>query len=216
MGQVRAERKEQTRRALLSAALDLSGDSSLGSVSLRQVAKQVGIVPTGFYRHFSSVEELGLALVDESFTSLRALLRDVRQVEADAERSAVRPRTGDLVDASVDILVTHVEAHQPHFAFIARERAAGPPAVREAIRHELDLCARELATDLARVTGTSQWSGEDLRILADLFVTVMVDTAETLLRAEGRPQARAAVVQTARAQLRMILVGAFHWDSERV
>ncbi|MCL8024802.1 TetR family transcriptional regulator [Nocardioides bruguierae] len=214
MGQVRAERKEQTRRALLSAALDLSGDSSLGSVSLRQVAKHVGIVPTGFYRHFSSVEELGLALVDESFTSLRALLRDVRAVETGASL-ADDASASDVVDASVDIIVTHVEAHQPHFAFIARERAAGPPAVRDAIRHELDLCARELATDLARVGGADTWSGEDLRILADLFVTTMTATAESLLRAEGRPAARTAVVQTARTQLRMILVGAFHWRSDR-
>jgi AcrR family transcriptional regulator len=43
------------------------------------VAKEVGIVPTAFYRHFESVEQLGLVLVDESFVSLRAMLRDVRR-----------------------------------------------------------------------------------------------------------------------------------------
>ena len=36
-------------------------------------------MPTAFYRHFASLEELGLALVDESFASLRAMLRDVRR-----------------------------------------------------------------------------------------------------------------------------------------
>jgi AcrR family transcriptional regulator len=72
----RVERKERTRRAILDAALVLCENSSLAAVSLRQVAKEVGIVPTAFYRHFDSVESLGLALVDESFVSLRAMLRD--------------------------------------------------------------------------------------------------------------------------------------------
>ena len=73
MTQTRVERKERTRRAILDAALELCEDSSLVALSLRQVTKEVGIVPTGFYRHFDSIESLGLSLVDESFASLRAL-----------------------------------------------------------------------------------------------------------------------------------------------
>ena len=45
----RAERKERTRRAILDAALALAADSNLAAISLRQVAKQVGVVPTAFY-----------------------------------------------------------------------------------------------------------------------------------------------------------------------
>ena len=56
MTQTRVERKERTRRAILDAALELCEDSSLVALSLRQVAKEVGIVPTGFYRHFDSIE----------------------------------------------------------------------------------------------------------------------------------------------------------------
>ena len=57
----RSERKQRTRRAILDAALRLCEDSSLVALSLRQVAKEVGIVPTAFYRHFDSIEALGLA-----------------------------------------------------------------------------------------------------------------------------------------------------------
>ena len=120
------------------------------ALSLRQVAKEVGIVPTAFYRHFDSIEALGLALVDESFVSLRAMLRDVRRSD---------PALADIVDRSVAILVEHVHQQRAHFQFIARERAAGPPAVREAIRHEIELCERELATDLARLPGTRRVVG---------------------------------------------------------
>ncbi len=203
--ETRAERKERTRRAILDAALDLTEDDTLSTLSLRQVAKQVGIVPTAFYRHFASVDAVGLALVDESFASLRALLREVRQGPVDG--------AAQIVDRSIDTLVTHVHRHRAHFRFIARERAAGPVAVRLAIRHEIELCERELATDLALLPVTAAWSSDDLRVLSGLIVTSMVSTAEALLAAEGRPEAEQQVVRTARTQLRMLLIGALNWHS---
>ena len=200
----RGERKERTRRAIMDAALSLSEESSLGALSLRQVAKEVGIVPTAFYRHFDSVEALGLALVDESFVSLRAMLRDVRRGD---------PAFDAMVDRSINVLVEHVHRQRAHFLFIARERAAGPPAVREAIRHQIELFEHELATDLARLPGTDPWSSEDLRVLSNLIVTALVATAEAILRAPARPDAEKAIVESARTQLRMVLVGALNWRS---
>jgi AcrR family transcriptional regulator len=204
MAETRGERKERTRRAILDAALELCEDSSLVALSLRQVAKQVGIVPTAFYRHFDSIEALGLALVDESFVSLRAMLRAIRRGD---------PSYADIVDRSIATLVEHVHEQRAHFLFIARERAAGPPAVRDAIRHEIELCERELATDLARLPGTDTWSTEDLRILSNLIVMAMVATAESILSAPARPEAEKQLVENARTQLRMVLVGALNWRS---
>ena len=206
----RTEQKERTRRAILDAALDLCEGSSLVALSLRQVAKEVGIVPTAFYRHFESIESLGLALVDESFTSLRAMLRDVRQIDP---LSAGMTPFAAIVDQSVSILAAHVHQQREHFLFIARERAAGPPAVREAIRHEIELCERELATDLARLPVTEPWSSEDLRTLSNLIVVSMVATAEAILLAAGRPEAERQVAEQARTQLRMVLIGALRWRS---
>ena len=205
----RGERKERTRRAILDAALRLCEDSSLVALSLRQVAKEVGIVPTAFYRHFDSIESLGLALVDESFVSLRAMLRDVRRPDP----SGGVPALGNIVDRSVETLVEHVHQQRSHFLFIARERAAGPLSVREAIRHEIELCERELATDLARLPGTDTWSAEDLRVLSNLIVTAMVATAEQIMVVAGRPAAEKQIVENARTQLRMVLVGALNWQS---
>jgi AcrR family transcriptional regulator len=207
--ETRGERKERTRRAILDAALRLCEGSSLVALSLRQVAKEVGIVPTAFYRHFDSIESLGLALVDESFVSLRAMLRDIRR----GDPSLGLSRMADIVDRSVETLVEHVHQQRSHFQFIARERAAGPPSVREAIRHEIELCERELATDLARLPGTGSWSAEDLRVLSNLIVTAMVATAEQIMGAAGRAGAEKQIVDNARTQLRMVLVGALNWRS---
>src|SRR3954470_17225020 len=74
----RRESKELTRQALLRAALKLLSRNSFDSISLREVTREAGISPTAFYRHFDDTEELGLALVEESFGSLRAMLRTAR------------------------------------------------------------------------------------------------------------------------------------------
>ncbi|WGL51293.1 TetR family transcriptional regulator [Nocardioides sp. BP30] len=204
MSETRAEQKERTRRAILDAALELTAETGLAGLSLRGVAKRVGIVPTAFYRHFDSIDALGLALVEESLVSLRAMLRAVRQPEALDSLVGV-------ADASVDVLVEHVHAQRAHFAFLARERGAGPATVREAIRREIELCEHELATDLARLTDAGTWSARDLRAVSGLIVMLMVAGTEELLAA--RREQEAAVAETTRTRLRMVLIGVLHWQS---
>ena len=201
--ETRGERKERTRRAILDAALRLSEQTGLGGLSLRQVAKEVGIVPTAFYRHFASIDELGLALVDESFSSLRAMIRDVRRGT---------PSIEEVVDRSVQVLDEHVRGQRAHFSFIARERSGGSAVVRSAVRHEFALFERELATDLARLP-MEHWSAEDLRVLSRLIVVAMIGVAEEILEAPERE--RAAITRRARTQLLIVVVGAQNWRSRR-
>lgn len=206
--ETRVERKGRTRRAILDAALALCEDSSLVGLSLRQVAKEVGVVPTAFYRHFASLEDLGLALVDESFAALRAVLRDVPRSD---------PTFEEIIDTSVESLLEHVDRQRSHFLFITRERFAGPPAVRTAIRHEIDLAELELAIDLERLVasmGARPWSPEDWKALANLFVRVMVATVEAVLVAGDDAHARKELAERTRTQLRLVLVGAHHWESQ--
>ncbi|HEY0903816.1 MAG TPA: TetR family transcriptional regulator [Marmoricola sp.] len=197
----RGERKERTRRAILDAALRLSEETGLAGLSLRQVAKEVGIVPTAFYRHFASIDELGLALVEESFASLRAMIRDVRRDN---------PPLEEIVDRSVQVLDEHVRGHRAHFAFIARERSSGSAVVRAAVRQEFALFERELATDLARLP-MEHWSGDDLRVLSRLIVVAMIAVAEEILESPDREGP--AIRARARTQLLMVIVGALNWRS---
>ena len=206
MTQSRAERKEVTRRAILDAALELCEESSLVALSLRQVTARVGIVPTAFYRHFDSLDALGLILVEESFASLRAMLRDVRRSAAGA--------LGEIVDGSISSVVEHVRGqHHRHFAFILRERNAGPLVVRTAVRRQIDLVTHELATDLGLLPGTASWSTTDLERLAALYVIAVVGLVESILEAGGDPAAEADSIAGSRTQLRMVLVGALNWKS---
>jgi AcrR family transcriptional regulator len=203
----RSERKERTRRAILDATLELCAQTPLAAVSLRQVAKQVGIVPTAFYRHFESIEDLGLSVVEDSFVSLRAMIRDLRRTTT--------PEFGGLIDGSMATMVEHLRRQEDHFSFVARERFAGPPAVREAIGRHLEQFVDELAIDLARVPGLNEWSSTHLRTLSDLIVTVFVAAAERVLATTPGSVAQDEAVRTARTQVRMLIIGARQWDSSR-
>jgi len=200
----RTERKEATRRAILDAALRLTEESSLSALSLRHVAREVGIAPTAFYRHFLSAEDLGLALVDDSFGSLRRMLRDVR---------AAATSTGRVIDGSIGVLIERVRTDREQFAFITRERVGGVPGVREAIRHHLDLFEAEIATDFARMPGAVKWSTEDLRISAGLIVAAMVAAAERLVHAPATPEIEREVAHVTATQLKMLTIGARNWES---
>jgi AcrR family transcriptional regulator len=204
-GATRQERKRRTRQALLDAALELLEDRSFSSLSLRRVTRAAGIVPTAFYRHFDDMDELGLVLIDESFRTLRAMIRAAR----------VDPRTYEhVIRNSVEILVGYVHEHDTHFRFIARERFGGVTALRHAIRSEIRLFASDLATDLARFPYLDRWSTEDLQLLAGLIVNAMVATAEAILDAPPKdPTAEAEIIATAGRQLRMITLGVPEWRS---
>jgi len=201
------ERRRHTRQALLDAALiRMDAGEGFDSLSLRSVTRAAGIAPTAFYRHFASMDELGLALVEESFRTLRAMLREARE----------QPVPRDIIRRSVEILVEHVRAHHQHFAFVARVRSTGNGVLRQAIRGEVRMFTSELATDLARFPVLREWSTEDLMMLAGLLVNTMIATIEAMLDVPvAAPEAESEIVRTAEKQLRLTLLAVPHWRSSR-
>ncbi len=188
----------------MDAALRLLEGQSLSSLGLRELAREVGAAPAGFYRHFRDLSELGVALVEESFGSLRGLVRDLRDGGAAGAE--------EVVDRTVEVIAAHVREHRAHFRFVARERHGGVPEVREAIAGELDLFAEDLAQDLSAQPESAGWSSVDQRMLAGLYVDLMVMTATAFLEApDDAPEEAAAIARTAGHRLRLIRLGRLHW-----
>src|SRR6478752_5292064 len=104
--------KSRTRRRLLDGALELLEDRSLDNLGIREVTRAAGVSPAAYYRHFASITELGLVLVEEAFATLRSLLRDARDDVTAAP---------DLIHRSIAVLATHIREHPAHYRFIARE-----------------------------------------------------------------------------------------------
>lgn len=205
-GGSRAEKKEQTRQALLDTTIELVDDRSFGSISLREVARGAGIVPTAFYRHFASMEDLGVTLVEDSMRVLRRALREGR-------RDLASSKGLFTVRDSLDILVRHVRADEQKFRFLVREQHGGVAEVRRAINTELRLFSRELAIDLARTPALRDWDTEDLELVADLIVTVMLTTVADLLDGDGRSGGERALLRRAERQLVMVFLGMGQWRS---
>jgi AcrR family transcriptional regulator len=199
----RQERKQRTRAALLAAALDQLESRSFGAISLREVSREAGITPTAFYRHFDSMEQLGLALVDESFASLREMMR--------AGRAEVQA-PGDDIRASAATLVRHVGTHEPHYRFISRERSGGISSLRSAIAREIQSFSIELVEDLRRYPVIGELDTDSLELVSGLIVTVMVATAERLLDAPA--SAVDAIRKRTEDQMRVIVLGALRWNRD--
>ena len=91
----RDERKQQSRQALLEAELKLSTSGrSFRSLSLRDVGREVVLVPTSFYPHFQHINELGLEIVDQVALFLKHILHQLshdyfKQPNMNAETSMV-------------------------------------------------------------------------------------------------------------------------------
>jgi AcrR family transcriptional regulator len=201
-----AERRQSTRQALLDAALvRMEAGEGFDSLSLRSVARAAGVVPTAFYRHFASMDELGLALAEESFRTLRAMLRGAREEGLPADR---------IIRRSVEILVEHVREHRQHLAFVARARSSGNTVLRHAIRSEIRLFTSELAMDLSRFPLLREWTTDDLQMLAGLLVNSMIATVEAILEAPvDSPEAGSEIARVAEKQLRLTMIAVPHWRS---
>jgi len=201
----RAEQKLQTRQALLDAACQLmESGRGFGSISLREVAKAAGIVPTGFYRHFPDMDALGLALVAEVDDTFRQTIRLVRHNEFEL---------GGITDASVRIFLDAVAANRAQYLFRAREQYGGSQAVRQAIARLRQGISNDLSTDLARMKRWQHLDNAALAVMADLVVKTVFATLPELIDdpQQGYPQALSAREKITQ-QLRFIFVGARHWQ----
>lgn len=205
----RDERKLQTRQALLDAALELGRQGgSLASISLREVAREAGVVPTAFYRHFRDMDELGLALVDDVCLRLRQIIREAR--------ASARGARDVAVQRSVRGFVTYVLANERAFEFLTRERFGASRAVRQAVAREIRYFSGELAGDLRAAPPFSAMPGEDVEMVADLVVHTVLDlTADLLDLGKGQSVREHEITARAIKQLRLIFLGAAQWRPER-
>jgi AcrR family transcriptional regulator len=201
----RAEQKQQTRQALMDAALSLMDSGrGFGSLSLREVSRTAGIVPTGFYRHFDDMDQLGLALVAEVDATFRSTLREVRHSQFEM---------GSIIEASARIFLDAVSANRNQFLFLAREQYGGSQPVRQAIACLRQQITADLVADLKLMNRTPHLDDRALEVVSDLVVKTvfatlpeLIDSPVESLPAHLTPEAKMT------QQLRFIFIGAKGWQ----
>jgi AcrR family transcriptional regulator len=200
----RSERKAVTRRVLLDAALTLVGEGrSFTSLALREIARQAGMVPNAFYRHFRSTDELGLELVEEVGITLRRLLREARQVEL---------AQGDILRRSVKVYQNYVKANRLQFLFISSERSGGSRVLRLAIRNDVTHFTNEMAQDFRTLGLYRDLPTARLQMVCGLIVMTMLAAATDILDLPpDQPLLEHEMAENFVRQLQIILLGAGQW-----
>ena len=142
---IRDERKRQSRQAIIDAALRLSTSGrSFNSISLREISREIGLVPTAFYRHFKDMDALGLELIDQISLNLKSTLHQIGQ------SYVYQPEA--KIDKSLELFFQTIHQHTEEWIFIITERWGASQAIRKAIAREIEYLVEDLAIDLQRLT----------------------------------------------------------------
>ncbi|HKY91102.1 MAG TPA: TetR family transcriptional regulator [Nevskiaceae bacterium] len=197
----------QTRAALMEAALRLMGGGrGFTGLGLREIAREAGVVPNAFYRHFRDMDELGLALVEETGLTLRRLLREARKSPAPPS---------EIIRHSVQIYRQYIRDHRLHILFMAGERWGGSPAIRRAIRMEVHHFAAEMTQDLMDLRLMRMLDRPRLETVCGLVVNTMLNAAGDLLDLPPGQKAEDELMENFVQHLRVIFLGAGIWKSDR-
>jgi AcrR family transcriptional regulator len=131
------------RQRLIEAALRLAARrSSVASLGLRELAREAGLNPNTFYRHFKDLDELSIALVDEFGQELQRRRQESRRV------------TTDFITFLSHSLKTYFEfaAEHPEAFLLGFRELASASATGRAVKKLMDEVAHDL-NDIARQFG---------------------------------------------------------------
>ena len=152
------------RQRLMEAALRIGASRrSLQVLGLRELAREAGLNPNTFYRHFGSLEELSLAIIDELGRDLRTNLRGIRRTV----RSPVVEATPRTVEYVFDFAVRNPDA----FIVAVRELHGAMPSVREALQRMIADVAQEMVEDVQFLNVGPQLEEATLRDVSQVVVT---------------------------------------------
>lgn len=193
----RSEQKERTRRKLIQTALVLSAEKGFASLSLREIARDSGITPAAFYRHFHDLDELGLVLIDEVGLGLRQLLREARRNLMGNEHA---------VRISVETFMRYITENANLFRVLQGERQGASSAFRRALFAELDRFTEEVTEDIERNAQSRGQVLNDSALAAQAIVAVAFTAGGEAL--DMPKHRRVDLGEALIKQIKMILRGA--------
>ena len=191
----RQEQKLKTRQNIIHAAFSLLDENrSLSAISLREVAREAGIAPTSFYRHFKDMDELGLTLVDEAGLALRQLMRQARRRIASG---------GGVINTSVETFMEFIAANKNVFRLLLREHTGTSSAYRLAVFREIQHFVEELTDYIIERQGVKYRIAQ---LQADAMVRLVFSAGAEALEADTK--LRLEIGERVKAQLRFVQMGA--------
>lgn len=195
-----------TKEELFQAALNLIGpEKSIAALSLREVAREAGIAPNSFYRHFRDIDELAIELIERSGIVLRQILHEAR-LKASRQSSIIR--------TSVEVFIEQLDADEGNLSLLLREGYTGSISYKQAVEHQLNFFQQELKEDLITLErlNNSKIAHPDLVSKAITQLVFNMGAKVIDMPTEQRKQ----MAEQTMIMLRMILEGARHLDEARI
>lgn len=192
-----SRRTQVTAQDLMDAAVRLLGTHrSVSTLSLREIAREAGIAPNSFYRHFRDVDELTVALIDQAGRALRGIIREARQ-RLSMERSAIR--------TSVEAFMDQLDADEKYLQVLLREMSTGSDAFRQAVERELTYFEDELRDELERMEKLTGHATFEPALTAKAITRLVVAMGASA--ASQSVDQRAELIDQTVIMIRMIMVG---------
>jgi AcrR family transcriptional regulator len=148
----KVEERERIRLSLLRATVTLAAKHGFVGLGLREVARGADIAPTSFYRHFTDMEELALALVAEL---VGPLLVRWNQQAALPTSDRLKP-----IQSLIDEVLRTVREEPDLMRFILAERVGAVATCRAALRRKLSELAVVLRVHILPASARGQDESE--------------------------------------------------------
>ncbi|MGI3131962.1 TetR family transcriptional regulator [Halopseudomonas pachastrellae] len=199
------------KRALLDAAERLAASSRcLTSLGLRELAREAGLNPNTFYRHFRDMEDLGLQLLRQSKDELRGALRALRhqaanEVEQGAGECGVSKGQA-VCRQTLRLYFDYVYANRSRVLIAVRELHGPSLALRSELQRQMDEFADDMAEDIRELgLMPPQVSALQVRRVAGMVNRNMLFQSLDYL---GEPARRSEILSQAEEQVMMLFTGA--------
>lgn len=187
-----------TKEELFQATLHLIGpQKSIASLSLREIAREAGIAPNSFYRHFKDIDELAIELINRAGLVLRQIIREAR-LRATKQEGIIR--------TSVDIFLQQLDTDEGYLSLLLREGYTGSVSYKQAVEQQLNSFQQELQEDLIRLEQLNKSTMAHPEIVAIGITQLVFNMGAKVIDLDIK-QRRHTAEQTM-LMIRMILEGA--------
>ncbi|BES73784.1 hypothetical protein RE428_48020 [Marinobacter nanhaiticus D15-8W] len=125
---------------LVQAALRLITQSrSLTSLGLRELAREAGLNPNTFYRHFRNLDEFGLQVLGYIAEEMKTGVRELRRMAESSDQAS---------HDTVAFVYSYFLSNPAATTVAVRELHGPSPILRRALEVQLNASAREMAEDI--------------------------------------------------------------------
>ncbi len=195
-----------TKEELFQATLNLIGpQKSIASLSLREIAREAGIAPNSFYRHFKDIDELAIALIDRSGLVLRKIIREAR-LQASMQQSIIR--------SSVEVFIQQLDADEGNLSLLLREGYTGSTSYKAAVDRQLNFFQQELQEDLIRLEQMNDSKISHADLVSKAITQLVFNMGARVIDIPS--EQRMEVAEQTMLMIRMILEGARHLDETSI